>query len=116
MSLRACEDCGRVIEGASRRIRCDACATTRNAERESAADRGYGALWRKRRDAFLAKHPDCTDCGRKATVPDHAPKTRKQLVAEGVKDPDHERYLQPRCARCHNRRSAREVVRPRNVA
>lgn len=60
--------------------------------------------WRTTRGAYLATHPHCVDCGAKATQPDHVP-PRVLLVAIGIHNPDHERWLQPRCAPCHARKT-----------
>lgn len=56
--------------------------------------------WRTTRQRYLATHQHCIDCGGNATQPDHTP-PRVLLVALGVHDPDHERWLRARCASCH---------------
>jgi 5-methylcytosine-specific restriction protein A len=76
--------------------------------RPSAADRGYGERWRRRRREFLRLNLTCVDCGATATVADHDPVSRRELVAQGVPDPDAFQYLRPRCTDCHNARTARE--------
>lgn len=38
---------------------------------ESASQKGYGAAWRKLREAKLRSEPLCTQCGRAATVVHH---------------------------------------------
>lgn len=78
-------------------------------DRPSAAARGYNNDWAKRRAVFLRDNPTCIDCGSKATVPDHSPASRKQLVAMGVADPDDAKHLEPRCARCHNKRTGQQA-------
>lgn len=75
-------------------------------KRPSAARRGYGAKWRKRREEFLREHPLCVDCGQPSAVPDHYPLTRRELVECGVTDPDADEYLVARCASCHSRKTA----------
>lgn len=77
------------------------------AARPSAAERGYGARWRRRRARFLAANPVCVLCGATSEVPDHWPLTRRELVARGVADPDADRRLRALCTRCHNRETAR---------
>lgn len=64
--------------------------------------------WRRRSRQFLSKpeNGDCIDCGAPATVSDHAPISRQELVAMGVEDPDADEHLQPRCGPCHSRRTA----------
>jgi 5-methylcytosine-specific restriction endonuclease McrA len=76
--------------------------------RPAASQRGYGPRWRRIRARFLRENPICVDCGAPATVADHDPLSRVELVARGVSDPDHPRNLRPRCASCHNRRTALE--------
>jgi len=56
--------------------------------------------WRKARRTYLTRYPHCVDCGAQATEPDHVP-PRRLLVALGVHDPDHTRWLRARCASCH---------------
>jgi 5-methylcytosine-specific restriction protein A len=75
--------------------------------RPSAAARGYDEAWRRRRLDFLVTHPVCRLCGMAATIPDHFPQSRKQLVAAGVVDPDDERYLRPLCEPCHRTETAK---------
>jgi 5-methylcytosine-specific restriction enzyme A len=93
-----CGDCGPRLRRASQR--------RHDASRPSPAARGYGADWRKRRARFLAAHPACADCGAPATVADHDPVSRRDLVAAGAPDPDADRHLKARCKPCHDRRTA----------
>jgi 5-methylcytosine-specific restriction protein A len=72
--------------------------------RPSAALRGYGARWRVVRAAFLAAHPICESCGQPATIADHVP-SRRELVSQGVANPDADQYLHPLCRTCHNRKT-----------
>jgi hypothetical protein len=39
-------------------------------------------------------------------VADHSPVTRAKLLEQGVRNPDAHRYLEPRCASCHSRKTA----------
>jgi 5-methylcytosine-specific restriction protein A len=75
--------------------------------RLSAARRGYGAGWRKKRAAFLAANPACEDCGHPATDVDHIP-SRRELLAQGVHDPDADQYLHSRCHSDHTRKTNRQ--------
>ena len=113
--IRVCSEpgCPELTENGKCEEHRKAARARRDARRESAADRGYGACWRKIRTAFLAEHPICIDCGGDAVVPDHDPKTRRELVAEGVDDPDDFKYLKPRCTTCHNRKTAKDKARGR---
>ena len=94
------------------RSRCARCAANdqrrRDAARGTPAERGYTTAWSRRAATFLRAHPRCVDCGGPATVADHAPRSRRQLVAAGVADPDAPQYLQARCAGCDRRRSVRD--------
>lgn len=73
--------------------------------RPSASEQGYGARWRKVRDPFIAANPICVDCGAPSTDADHAPVSRRDLIARGVADPDAWEHLQARCHPCHSRRT-----------
>lgn len=84
-------------------------------EREQTAnDFDYNSRkWRNTRKAFFAKPENqlCIDCQAEgiatpATVADHEPQA-KELIAKGL-DPYAEKYLKPRCARHHNKKSGRE--------
>lgn len=73
--------------------------------RPSAARRGYGRDWRRRREQHIAAHPFCEDCkdaGRtvEAEHVDHV----KALTAGG----DHtDTNLRSLCAPCHSRKTVR---------
>lgn len=71
---RACA-CGRLVASGAR-CPCQIASTrARNARhdanRPTAAQRGYNHEWRKARAAFLALHPSCACCFAPATVVDH---------------------------------------------
>lgn len=76
-------------------------------DRPSAAQRGYGSAWQTSVAGFLLQHPVCADCGGQATVGDHDPVERAELVAMGDPDPDAWHHLVPRCGPCHNAKTAR---------
>jgi 5-methylcytosine-specific restriction protein A len=69
--------------------------------RPTASARGYGAKWRRNRARYLRAHPDCTLCPQPATVADHWPLTRRQLLDLGEQHPDGWHHLRPLCQRCH---------------
>lgn len=92
---------------ATNRGKCDHHAKAADLERGTAADRGYDSRWAHDRIDFLIDNPTCIDCGAPSEVPDHDPLSRRELVARGVTDPDHPRYLKPRCISCHNRKTGR---------
>ena len=89
--------------------RCPHCRTGRQhnprTKVETSADRGYSATWRARRRDYLTTHPVCALCGRMATIPDHYPMPRRQLVAAQVADPDADEHLRPLCDNCHRRQT-----------
>lgn len=92
--------------------RCDECRTRKRADsdrlRGTPAERGYDDHWHTViRPAYLTRHPRCALCGRAATIPDHHPRSRRQLVAAGVTDPDADRHLRPLCDTCHRTETAR---------
>ena len=76
--------------------------------RGTAASRGYGARWRKAREAFLRQHPLCAEChasGRfaAATVVDHIRphKGDRRLFWDRSN-------WQALCRECHDRKTAGE--------
>jgi 5-methylcytosine-specific restriction protein A len=94
MGWRVCStpSCPEVHEGTGR------CPTCR-----AEADQGHRTRFRP---AVLAKNGGrCVDCGAPATVADHDPLDRDELVARGL-DPDDPQHGQPRCKRDHDRRTA----------
>lgn len=102
-SARLCSGCGSIVKG-----RCPTCTkATRQAsdqQRLTPAQRGYDSHWRRViRPAFLRRHPICVLCGGLASVPDHWPETRAELVTRGVTDPDAEHRLRALCKPCHDR-------------
>lgn len=77
---------------------------------------GNARAWRAARRRCLLRDPlcVCTDekhghkgqCMIPATVADHWPVSKRDLVAQGVADPDALERLRGLCARCHNKSSA----------
>lgn len=85
-------------------------------QQPSSSSRGYGNNWRKKvRGPYLAANPRCVgvlgqhhpNCDGRATIPDHYPKTRAELVRMGVPDPDAWHRLQPLSDSCHKWKTAR---------
>lgn len=76
--------------------------------RGTAAERGYGHQWTTgTRTEYIEHHPYCVLCRAPATVPDHWPVSRKDLIASGVPDPDAWHRLRPLCKPCHDKETAR---------
>lgn len=92
------------------RGRCPAHRRAGETSRPNAAAQGYGARWRKVRARFLRSHPICqvTDCWLKATDVDHVT-LRRDLVAQGVANPDADEYLQALCHSHHSQKTAAET-------
>lgn len=91
--------------------RCAACQAAAQRRRGSAAQRGYGHRHRRRFREGVLKHQPlcvCTDqshghgpqCLAPATVADHWPRDRRELVRLGL-DADDPRYGRGLCASCH---------------
>ncbi|MFP3987099.1 holin [Streptomyces sp. E11-3] len=74
----------------------------------SSTQQGYGT---EHRELFpkpvLARDPVCVVCGEvPSTEADHWPRSRKQLIAEGL-DPNDPRHSRGLCSTCHKRETAR---------
>ncbi|MEV4020184.1 hypothetical protein AB0J35_57880 [Nonomuraea angiospora] len=87
--------------------RCSTCAAEAEEQRGTAAERGYGQAHRDRfRTGVLRKHPTCVLCrARPATVADHYPLSRRQLVAQSL-DPNDPQYGRGLCDTCHGQETA----------
>ena len=90
--------------------RCDDCTRQHSRQldrrRETQAQRGYNSRGHRRfRRAVLARDPLCVLCGDVATVADHFPTSRRDLITQGLNpnDPKRGRGL---CASCHGRETA----------
>lgn len=87
--------------------RCEPCERAAERRRGTASSRGYGYRWAKTiRPAFLRRHPLCSMCGGPATDADHWPVDRRELVAQGVADPDADERLRALCSTHHKRATA----------
>jgi 5-methylcytosine-specific restriction protein A len=109
LSTRVCASpgCPAVLVDGSTRCPAHA-ARRRDSDRDRRRPWRYNdAAWRRNRANFLRAHPRCIDCGAAATVADHAPIDRVELIARGEPHPDAWEHLQSRCESCHNRRTAR---------
>jgi len=78
----------------------------RDDNRPTSAMRGYSSpTWRRARAVVLRRDPWCVECGRApANVADHHPRSRRQLLADGVSDPDDARHMRGICQPCHRRK------------
>lgn len=79
----------------------------REANRPSAAARGYGGRWRQAREGYLRRHPLCLPCSEQG-------RTEPATVVDHIIDHKGDRALfwdssnwQPLCKRCHDRKTAR---------
>lgn len=80
---------------------CPVHAGARARARGGATAQGYTSRWEVRAKTYLFWHPWCALCGHPATIPDHHPRSRRQLVRAGVPDPDADMFLRPLCEPCH---------------
>ena len=87
--------------------RCPAHEKEANALRVTPGTSAYGRRWPLIRKRYLYAHPWCVLCSRTATVADHFPLSRRQLLARGVVNPDAFGHLRPLCTSCHNRETAK---------
>lgn len=75
--------------------------------RGTAAERGYTSAGHRRfRRHVLRRDPLCVLCGRVATIADHWPTSRRDLLALGL-DPDDPQRGRGLCKPCHDRETAR---------
>lgn len=88
--------------------RCAEHRTQADRARGTAAQRGYsGRTWTRNRRTVLTRDPTCMVCGNaESTVADHYPTSRRDLVAQGVTDPDAPNRLRGVCAPCHGTETA----------
>lgn len=106
---RLCATCRQVVPSGTP---CPTCAPARqravDEQRGSSGARGYGRTHRSRfRRGVLARDPICVLCEKRlATVADHWPIDRRELVTRGMdaNDPKHGRGL---CKKCHDSETAR---------
>lgn len=86
--------------------RCTTCTSRADQQRGTAAARGYDRRWERRRARYLTRNPICVLCGGIATVADHHPESRRDLIAQGVADPDADHRLRPLCDTDHSKQTA----------
>lgn len=100
-AARTCIDCPAIIRTGNR---CPPCETRRG----TASQRGYNTPGHQRfRQAVLARDPICTTtgCHQWATVADHYPDSRRELIAAGL-DPDNPQHGRGLCKRHHDQATA----------
>lgn len=76
-------------------------------ERDTAAERGYDASWKRLRDQYIAEYPLCAECERHGRVtPAQCVDHIRPINRGGERlDPDN---LQSLCHTCHSRKTVRE--------
>jgi 5-methylcytosine-specific restriction protein A len=89
---------------------CKLLQARREAKRESAARRGYGARWRRLRKMFLSAHPLCADpYGHHAARNEIVVATEvDHVVPKKQGGSDAWENLQSLCKSCHSRKTALE--------
>lgn len=105
---KPCRRCGRP---AGPRGLCDDHARQQDRQRGTSSERGYG---KRHSDVFRAGVLSrdrwlCVLCGGPATIADHYPRTRKQLISDGD-DPDNPDFGRALCKRCHDRHTASSSI------
>ena len=104
-AARACAHpgCPNLVRGKNRR-HCDTHQSEewkrQDAQRGSAAARGYDAQWQQVRDRYLQDNPRCARCGARAEVVHH-------IVRKSEGGSDDPVNLQALCKLCHARIHAR---------
>lgn len=71
-----------------------------DAKRGTAAERGYDATWRAKRDKFLKDHPFCARCSAIATIAHH-------IIRRRFGGSDDDSNLEALCMTCHSRLHAK---------
>ena len=95
--------CGTLTDQA----RCDAHRRAVEQARGSSTQRGYSSARHRRfRRLVLKRDPVCVLCGAVATVADHYPTSRRDLVAADL-DPDDPTRGRGLCHRCHSVETAK---------
>jgi 5-methylcytosine-specific restriction protein A len=80
---------------------CPEHAKQRHKQRANRGGSSYGRNWRERvQPRFIYRNPWCVLCGGQATVADHWPISRRDLVAKGEASPDSFKHLRPLCKAC----------------
>ncbi|PYC83490.1 holin [Streptomyces tateyamensis] len=88
--------------------RCDEHRRQAEQRRGSPRQRGYGGPdWTQARAAVIARDPICVLCRTEPSrVADHWPASRRQLLQQGVPDPDAPERMRGICRPCHSRETA----------
>lgn len=108
MAYRVCTKagCPELVEGGGR---CGTHRAEADRGRGTASERGYTSAGHQRfRDQVLLLNDGvCTHCQlAPATVADHWPRSRRELIAAGL-NPNDPRHGRPLCAPCHGSETAR---------
>lgn len=99
------DGCPVLVQGGRR---CKDCEAKADKQRPNSTARGYDRKWRLRRARFLLDHPICEEQGcHKASTDVHHRIKRKDLIAQGVQDPDADQYLQALCHSHHSQQTSR---------
>jgi 5-methylcytosine-specific restriction protein A len=89
--------CPQLVRGSG--YLCQVHARERDLARGTPVERGYGAEWKRVRNAYLIAHPICCACGQPSRHVDHVVPLRRG----GSNDASN---LQALCASCHSRKTA----------
>lgn len=104
--------CGRPAEPGGKCVECRARQRRHTDQRRgSSTERGYDEAHRRFRQAVLERDRyTCRHCGGRATVADHAPLERRELVERGL-DPNCPDFGQALCASCHNSKTDKTTAK-----
>jgi 5-methylcytosine-specific restriction enzyme A len=108
--LRPPKPCGKCGQKAIKGGLCTRHYKQADVRRGNSSERGYDQRHRDRfRDPVLAKYPYCP-CGEPATVADHYPIDRRDLMKMRL-DPNDPQYGRGLCKRCHDKYTASKSFR-----
>lgn len=102
--LRQCREpgCGELVQ----RGRCPICSRTREQQRGTRQQRGYGAAWQRTRGRVLREAPWCSKCAEGDIV---TPATEVDHITPKVDGGTDDRSnLAGLCRSCHSRKTATE--------
>ena len=106
--MRVCSVAGCPELYAGKHSKCPRHRGEADRARGTATERGYNSAGHARfRDAVLDRDPICVLCDqRQATVADHHPHSRRQLIEAGL-DPNDPIYGRGLCKPCHDSETTR---------
>lgn len=80
---------------------------TKQRYKGTSASRYNDPQWTAFRKDYIYRNGYCVLCGALSVVVDHFPKSRRALIAEGIANPDQDRYVRALCRVCHSKETAK---------